>query len=218
MRNSKISYMTTVGMLCAVAYIFTLIGHFVPIYFNDFLKYDPKDAIIVMAGFALGPVASLTISVIVALLELVTISTTGFIGFAMNVLASVSFACVASLVYRYRRTLGTAVFGLVLSSAITVGAMLLWNYFVTPWYMGVPREVVASMILPVFLPFNVIKCGLNSALVMLIYMPCVQAMRQIGLLGSRSEGEAKKKNVNWYLIASSLLVMGAMIALFIILK
>ena len=148
-------------MLCAVAYIFTLIGHFIPLYFNGFLKYDPKDAIIVIAGFAMGPLASLIISVIVAFLELITISTTGFIGFGMNILASVSFACIAAIVYRYRRSVPLAVAGLILSSAVTVGAMVLWNYLVTPWYMGVPREVVAEMLLPVFLPFNAIKCGLK---------------------------------------------------------
>ena len=102
MRNNKTQYITTVGMLCAVAYIFTLIGHFVPIYFNDFLKYDPKDAIIVIAGFAIGPMASLIISVIVAFLELITISSTGFIGFAMNIIASASFACIAALVYKFK--------------------------------------------------------------------------------------------------------------------
>ncbi len=216
--HNKTRYITTVGMLCAISYVFTLLGHLVPIYFNDFLKYDPKDAIIVIAGFALGPLASLIISVIVAFLELVTISTTGFIGFGMNVLASVCFACIAALVYRYKKSVSGAVFGLVLSSLVTIGAMLLWNYLVTPWYMGVPREVVEAMLLPVFLPFNAIKCGLNSALVMLIYKPSVQAMRRVGLLAKRKSETEHKPRASWLVVTASLLVMGAMIALFIILK
>ena len=216
--NNKTRYMTTVGMLCAVAYIFTLIGHFVPIYFNDFLKYDPKDAIIVIAGFAMGPVASLIISVIVAFLELVTISSTGFIGFAMNVIASACFACIAALVYRYKKSISGAVFGLALSSLVTVGAMLLWNYLVTPWYMGVPREVVAGMLAPVFLPFNVIKCGLNSALVMIIYKPCVQAMRRVGLIKSRGGASVQSPVKSVLVTLFALAFMGGMIALFIVLK
>jgi len=218
MRNDKTRYITTVGMLCAFAYVLTLVGHFVPIYFNDFLRYDPKDAIIVIAGFAMGPLASLIISVIVAFLELVTISTTGFIGFAMNIIASASFACIAALIYRYKKSIGGAVLGLVISSAVTVGAMVLWNYVVTPWYMGVPREVIAGMLLPVFLPFNIIKCGLNSALVMLIYKPCVQAMRRVGLLPPSHASGTKKPRASWLTVALSLLVMGGMVALFIILK
>lgn len=218
MKNNKVRYMTNVGMLSAIAYIFTVIGHFVPIQFNDFLKYDPKDAVIVIAGFALGPLAALIISVIVALLELVSISSTGLIGFLMNVLSSVTFACVASLVYKFRKTLGGAVAGLVLSSALTVGAMVLWNYLVTPMYMGVPREVVAGMILPVFLPFNIIKCGLNLALVMLIYKPSVQAMRHAGLLKpSTGVKRTNGRGTSVIVVVSSLIIIGAMIALFIIL-
>lgn len=218
MRNDEIRYMTTVGMLSAFAYVFTLIGHFIPIYFNDFLKYDPKDAVIVIAGFALGPVASLIISVIVALLELITISTTGVIGFLMNVLSSVSFAVIASCIYKYRKTLSNAVFGLALSSIITVGVMALWNYLVTPYYMGIPREIIAGMIFPVFVPFNVIKCGLNAALVMLLYKPCVQAMRRAGLIASSGTG-VKDNSLKYKLtvVAPSLLLIAAMITLFIIL-
>ena len=216
--NNKTRYMATVGMLSAFAYILAVIGHFVPIYFNDFLKYDPKDAIIVMAGFALGPVSSIIISVIVAFLELITISTTGVIGFAMNIISSVAFATIAALVYKYRKTIGGAVCGLILSSAVTVGAMILWNYLVTPIYMGVPRDIVAGMLLTVFLPFNVIKCGLNGALTMLIYKPCVQAMRRIGLIRVKSTSVAKRPKSNLRVAIPSLAVMVIMVILFIIFK
>ena len=179
---NKTKKITTMGMLSASAYLFTLIGHFIPISFTDFLRYDPKDAIIVLAGLALGPLSAFIISLIVAFIELITISTTGIIGFIMNVISSSAFACVAAFVYKRSRTIKSAALGLVLSSITTVVLMLLWNYLITPLYMGVPRTVIEAMLLPVFLPFNVIKCGLNSALVMIIYKPCVQAMRQIGLL------------------------------------
>ena len=216
--NNKTRYMATVGMLSAFAYILAVIGHFVPIYFNDFLKYDPKDAIIVMAGFALGPVSSIIISVIVAFLELITISTTGVIGFAMNIISSVAFATIAAFVYKYRKTIGGAVCGLILSSAVTVGAMILWNYLVTPIYMGVPRDIVAGMLLTVFLPFNVIKCGLNGALTMLIYKPCVQAMRRIGLIRVKSTSVAKRPKSNLRVAIPSLVIMVIMVILFIIFK
>ena len=70
MRNNKTQYITTVGMLCAVAYIFTLIGHFIPLYFNGFLKYDPKDVIIAIGGFIYGPATSVIISIIVSVIEI----------------------------------------------------------------------------------------------------------------------------------------------------
>ena len=216
-KMNKTKKITTIAMLSAIAYILTLIGHFVPLYFNDFLRYDPKDAIIAISGFILGPISALAISVLVSLLEAVTISTTGIIGCIMNIISSAAFACVASIVYKKMKSLKGAVLGLVLSSVITVLLMIAWNYLITPEYMGVPREVVKGMLLPVFLPFNAIKCTLNSALTMLIYKPCVTAMRQVGLVPKREESQSKRP-FNPTVVILSLLVMAIMTVLFFVLK
>ena len=206
---------TLLAMLSAIAYIFTLLGHLVPIQFNDFLRYDPKDAIIAVSGFVLGPVYSLIVSVVVALLELVTISTTGLIGCLMNIISSASFACVAALVYKGMRSIKGAVLGLTLSSLLTVGLMLLWNFLITPIYMKVPQEAVNAMLLPVFLPFNAIKCGLNAALTMIIYKPFVNAMRRVGLIPKKAE---QGGHIKISVILVCLAVIALMVVLFLIFK
>ena len=94
--------------------------------------------------------------------------------------------------------------------------MLLWNYLVTPAYMKVPREAVEAMLVPVFLPFNFIKCCLNSALTMLLYKPCVNAMRRVGLV-PRGEGGVKYSIKPWVIVCS-VAVIALMIVLFICLK
>jgi riboflavin transporter FmnP len=60
-----------------------------------FLKYEPKDVVITIGGFLLGPMASLIISALVSLIEMFTISDTGPIGCLMNLLSTCSFACTA---------------------------------------------------------------------------------------------------------------------------
>lgn len=214
---NKTRKITLIGMFSALAYIFTLVGHFVPISFTDFLRYDPKDAIIVIAGFSMGPVAALIISVIVAFLELVTISTTGFVGFAMNIISSASFACISALIYKKIKSIGGAAFGLAVSSVVTVGLMVLWNYIVTPVYMGIPREAIVDMLVPIFMVFNIIKCGLNTALVLLIYKPCVTALRRVGLMPKSKSVDGKGKISVATIVCASLLAVG-MVALFIVLK
>ena len=47
-------------------------------------------------------------------------------------------------------------------------------------YMGYPREAVADLLLPVFLPFNLLKGGLNAALTFLLYKPVVTVLRRTG--------------------------------------
>lgn len=60
--------------------------------------------------------------------------------------------------------------------------MLLWNYFVTPFYMGYSREAVAKLLLPAFLPFNVLKGSLNAAFTLLLYRPIIRALAKAGQL------------------------------------
>lgn len=170
------------GMFSAIAFVLSAVGNLVPIRVAGFLNYDPKDAIIVMAGFALGPLATVIISVVVSFLEMAFISTTGIIGCLMNILSSVAFALIPAIFYKIKRSFPSALLGLLVGCIVTTGSMLLWNYFVTPFYMHVPQEAVAQMLLPVFLPFNLGKSVANSVIVMLIYKPMVKALRNISVL------------------------------------
>ena len=47
--------------------------------------------------------------------------------------------------------------------------MVIANHFITPLFMGVPVEMVDAMLLPVILPFNLIKAGVNSLITFLVY-------------------------------------------------
>jgi hypothetical protein len=103
-----------------------------------------------------------------------------------------------------------------------VAVMLAWNYLLTPIYMGYPREAVAAMLVPVFLPFNLIKGGINAALVLLIYKPVVMTLRKAGLApkstgsgaaGANSPVTAKKLGASVMLAAALLLATCIVFAL-----
>lgn len=81
-----------------------------------------------------------------------------------------------------------AVGGLLAGCLLMVIVMLLWNYLITPIYMGYPREAVAEMLIPVFLPFNLLKGGLNATITMLLYKPVVSALRRGGFVESQDPG------------------------------
>ena len=197
------------GMLSAIAFIAKLISSVFPMV-SGFLSFDLKDVIIVITGFMMGPLASVLVTVVVSFVEMVTISSTGPIGFVMNVLASSAFACTASLIYHRNRKMRGAVTGLVSGVLAMTAVMILWNWLITPIYMGVPREVVEGMLLPVFLPFNLIKGGINATLAMLLYKPIVDALRKAKLL---EEGGAGKRTTKWGVIAVSLVLLVTFILL-----
>lgn len=60
--------------------------------------------------------------------------------------------------------------------------MLLWNYLITPIYQKMPREAIVDLLLPVFLPFNAVKGGMNLAATLLLYKPVVTALRRAKLI------------------------------------
>ena len=202
--------LVTLAMLSAIAYAVMFMSKALPSV-NGFLDFDFKDVIICVGGFIYGPLAAALMSILVAFIELVTISSTGLWGFLMNCLATCAFCCTACYVYKKRHTQRGAVLGLALGVVCLVAVMLLWNFLITPIYTGYPREVVTAMLLPVFLPFNLAKGGMNMAVTLLLYKPIVTALRRAKLAPpSHSQGQPGKKGS-----AGSLLFSAALLATFI---
>lgn len=202
MNISKTKKLAATGMLCALAYAATAIGR-IPLVL--FLKYDPKDIIIVIGGLIFGPLTSLAVTVVVSTAEMFTISSTGVIGCVMNIISSCSFACTASLIYKKKHKLSGAGLGLLCGWSFQTAIMMLWNYLITPIYMGYPRTAVVELLLPVFLPFNLIKGGLNTAVTLLIYKPVVTALRRSNLI--ESPHDACKMRINTGVMLTALLLI-----------
>ena len=89
--NSKTKRVTTIGMLCAITYVTMVVGR-IPIIL--FLKYDPSDVIVTLGGFIWGPMTSCIVSVIVATLEMITVSDTGILGCIMNIVQTLPLSLV----------------------------------------------------------------------------------------------------------------------------
>ena len=193
MRKQKFFTPKQMAMLALLAAIAYLMVSFIRIPVVMFLKYEPKDVIITIGGFLFGPMASFVVSLLVSLIEMVTISDTGPIGAVMNLLSTCCFACTASYIYKKNRTMVGAILALVVGTVFMTGAMLLWNWLITPLYLGYPRETVAAMLVPVFLPFNLLKAGLNTAFVLFLYKPLVTALRKTGLIESREQAGSSSK-------------------------
>lgn len=218
-KSTNTKKIAMLGMLAAIAYAVTFVTHFLIPPIAGFLSYDPKDVIIVIGGFIFGPLSAFLIAVVVSLIEMVTISATGPIGCIMNILATCCFACVASFIYKRKHTLKGAVGGLVLGSLATTAFMLLWNFLMTPIYMGVPRAAVVDMLVPVLLPFNLSKCALNGAITMLIYKPVVTALRKAHLIAPSSGSKASSKmGLHLGLMLLSLLILVTCILVFLVMQ
>ena len=216
MKEQKLStrYLAVCGMFTAVAFLMVLISKVIP-NVAGFLSYEPKDAVIAIAGFIFGPLTCVLVSVLTSLIEMLTISSTGPYGFLMNVVSTCAFTVPAALLYRRFHSQKGAIGGLALGVAVLAVTMVAWNYIITPFYMGVDRSVVAGMLATVFLPFNLVKGGLNAALTLLLYKPVVTALRKAKLVDPGS-GKKGRFSLGFTLIASAVLVTFVLLLLVMI--
>jgi riboflavin transporter FmnP len=205
--------LAVLAMLTALAFIVALVR--IPTGLL-FLRYEAKDVIITIGGFIYGPLAVIAMSLVLSMIEMVTVSDTGWFGFVMNVIATCSFACTAAIIYKRWRTLTGAAIGLIAGIAVNVPVMLLWNYLIVPLFMPhITREQAMTFLVPVFLPFNLIKGALNAAMIMMLYKPVKIALERSRLLPSvdNSTAKAAKINVGVLVICAFVLITCAMFIL-----
>ncbi len=189
--NNNIKKMTVVAVLCAIAYLVSLVFPFKV----QFLTFDLKDAIIAISALMYGPLAGLISSVIVPFLELITTSDTGPYGFIMNFLSSATFSVTAGLIYKYKRSFSGAILAIISAVFAVTAVMLLANLFITPYYLLImsdntdidaARGMVIGMIPTLLLPFNLIKSIVNASLTLLVYKPVTAAFVRMRLVEKKT--------------------------------
>lgn len=218
MKNEKLKKMIVISIFTAIAFITVALIRIPFVPSVEFLKYEAKDVIIAIVGFLFGPLSAVFVSVAVSFIEMLTISTTGPYGLVMNIFSSLAFVLPAAIIYKKNKTIQSAVIGLVAGVLTMTASMLMWNYFITPLYMGVPTEAVVGLLLPGILPFNIIKSLINAVLTFILYKPLVTVLRKANLMPSAeiTSNTENKSAIIYNVIAAVLLVV--LITVIIILK
>lgn len=175
--NSKTLKLTKLAMLGAISLVLVVLIR-IPFPPAPFLTYDPADIPIFIAAFAFGPLAGFAVTLVVAFVQAFMLGGDGVIGFFMHVVATGSFVLVAGLIYKKHKTKKSALIALACGTIVMTATMIGWNLLITPIFLGVPMEAVVAMILPVLLPFNLLKAGINSAITFLTYKSIARVLHK----------------------------------------
>ena len=211
-QGKRLRRIVMIALFAAMAYVAMLLIH-VKV---SFLTLDVKDAIITLCGLYFGPLSALIVSIVVPLLELVTVSDTGVYGLIMNILGSVAFSVTASLIYRWKKTFFGAILALWSAAFVMTGVMLLANLFITPYYMGVSASEVRALIPTLLLPFNVLKSLVNAGVVLLLYKQLSRALRRAKVLPSQEEVTAPQRGKLRSVLVAVVAIQLILISLFVI--
>ena len=172
------------GIIAAVVKLFAFPIFFVP----GFYKLNFGEAIVLIGGFMLGPVAGIMIEFIKTILFFFFKGTsTFFIGEIASFVMGCSFILPSCIIYKSNRTLDGAIRGMVLGiiSLIIISGII--NYFlllpVYSFFLGIPEKnfiYIANLVNPninnlftfiVFavVPFNFIKGTVSCFVAVVLY-------------------------------------------------
>jgi len=183
-----VNKLVKLALLSALSILLMMVIRFPIIPSAPFLEYEPGDVPALIGAFLYGPGAGLLITAVVSLIQAITVSAgSGWIGAIMHMVATGTMVLVAGFIYQRMHTFKGAVIALLAGSVGMTLVMIPLNLFFTTRFLGVPVEAVKAMIVPVIIPFNLIKAVGNSALTVLVYKSVAKILR---IETAASAGEA----------------------------
>jgi riboflavin transporter FmnP len=193
MKNKKVRLITGTAMLTAVAVVLQYIEISIPI-MPSFIKLDFSDLPEIIGAFAYGPIAGVLIALLKNVIHL-AVSQSGFVGELSNFILGATFALVAGLIYKRKKTKTNALVAGIIASVVMAVVSIASNYFIIyPLYynvVGFPEEAILAMyqvllpstksILQALLIFNVpftfVKGLISVAVSMVIYKPLSKLLK-----------------------------------------
>lgn len=158
--------LVTMALMCAIGVLLSFI-EFPLLPGASWLKFDASNMTALVVGFGFGPAAGVAVGIVTAIIHGLLMA--DFTGAIMNILCVTCFVLPAALMYKHKRTYPVACVGLVLSIIAVTLAAIVGNLVVTPMWLGVPFDAVVAMIIPFFIPFNLLKGTINALLTLIIY-------------------------------------------------
>jgi riboflavin transporter FmnP len=174
------------GILTAVAVALMYLEFSLPLV-PAFLKFDFSEIAVLLASFSMGPLTGIIIELLKNILHLPA-TATGGVGELANFIFGASFVGTAGLVYRLKKDREGAFIAMAAGTVVLTAVASIVNYYVMiPFYMNVFHLDMAtiaklsalagnkwvtdlrSLIVYVFIPFNLFKGIVISAIVAVIY-------------------------------------------------
>jgi riboflavin transporter FmnP len=166
------SRLVVTAMLGTLAFLVMATVQFPLLPQASFLKYDPSDAVALLAGVLYGPVAGVAVVVVKDALFLMLRAGTP-LGVLADLVAATTFVGVTAWVYQRRpgsftrRLLSAAALGAV----ARVLVMIPTNFVILFLEFGMPPARVAKLLLPVIIPFNALKALINAGIALVLVEP-----------------------------------------------
>lgn len=195
---TRMAYLAVFTALAYILYMPFLEFSLIPAV--PFLKVDFSNSFVMIAGFALGPVAGVVVGVLKEILHALTFSQTVGVGELANVLIMLPYVLIPSIIYKKHKGIKTVLLSLAIGCACQVIWSIPTNYLLTfPFflmaYAGAPDWATGmDFYLTVWywaVLFNFVKTLLVTVAVLLLYKPLSKLIKM-----TNAKFSSLKKNKN----------------------
>ena len=170
--------MAQMGMLAALALVLVTVTQFPIIPAAPFLKYDMADVPILLGTLFFGTIPGLAILLVVSLVQAFLLGGDGWIGLVMHFVASGALVVLVGQFTRWHNKFHETIVGMALGTLAMTALMIPLNLVLTSYFQGVPMQAVVEMIIPVIIPFNLIKASANCVITGVVYKSLQPFMRR----------------------------------------
>ena len=186
-KKFKTRDLTLIAMLGAICCVLMHIDFPLP-FMPPFMNFDLCGLVELMGGFAMGPLQAFFIILVKILLKLATEGTSSaFTGELQNVILSCAYVLPPVILYHRNKSRKTAIRGMFIGSVVCSVLAVFTNLFIIiPFYMALMGQEMSYFVqmcteanplvqnaatLAIFgiVPFNLIKCGINSVGALVLY-------------------------------------------------
>lgn len=185
------------GMAVFSALSFVLYFLEIPIFAGtpaSFLELDLSNVLVMLGGFMYGPIPAILITLVKESIH-ITIGSTGGVGELANIIITISYVLLPSILYRYKKGFKVVIISLIIACFIQSGISLFVNKFINfPFFMGsapfVPTDKsnqMFSMLWAYVLAFNAIKSVVISVVTILLYKKVSYIFKKINLQSSAKD-------------------------------
>jgi riboflavin transporter len=182
--RNRVRWIAKTGILAGIAVVLMYLEFSIPL-MPSFLKFDFSEIAVMLATFSMGPLTGILVELLKNLIHYPFTSSNG-VGEIANFLVGSAFVGTAGIIYRYYKTRAGAAISMASGTvAMTLVACLVNYFIVLPFYftffpleaiIGMCRDVgntgvkdLWTLILYVFVPFNLLKGTVISLIVAVIY-------------------------------------------------
>lgn len=178
MKTNQVIRLIQMALLAAISVVLVYFVRIPLIPAAPFLVYDMADVPVLVGTLLLGIVPGLLILLVVSLIQAFLLSPDGWVGLLMHLVASGTLLTVVGLFYHWRRKWTVTVIGMIIGTLSMTAVMVIMNLLITPWYWGYPLQAVIDLLIPGFIPFNLLKGGLNCLLTAVLLKALMPVIRK----------------------------------------